>query len=306
MKKTTFLFAVLTFFVGKNNAQTVTDIDGNIYNTVTIGTQIWLKENLKVTHYRNGDSIPNVIYDTLWFNLSSGAYCDYNNSPVTSLTYGKLYNWYAINDIRNICPMGWHVATEADWTLLMTYLGGENIAGGKLKEEGTLHWKIPNIGATNESGFTGLPGGHRDSDSGRFAFIGLVGIWWSSSESGTWSAWSHYIENVMKVEISLDFKYKSSGFSVRCIKDSLTQINKINYQEKIKIFPNPVQDKVNINCIEKLNQKMQLFNTLGQCVLQKELNKNFDQIDISFLTKGIYILKLTSTYGTYEKKIIKE
>ena len=139
---------------------TVVDIDGNVYNTVTIGTQVWMVENLKTTKYRNGDAIPNVTGNASWVALSTGAYCWYNNDAATyKATYGALYNWYAVGDSRNIAPSGWHVATDSEWTTLSTFLGGESIAGDKLKEIGTSHWLSPNTGATNSNGFTAFPGG---------------------------------------------------------------------------------------------------------------------------------------------------
>jgi len=146
-------------FTTEKGVQTITDIDGNVYHSVTIGTQTWMVENLRTSKYRNGDSIINVTNNTSWSTLTSGAYCDYDNTPNNSIIYGKLYNWYAINDSRSIAPMGWHVPTDVEWTTLITYLGGESIAGGKLKETGIIHWETPNGDATNTSIFTGLPGG---------------------------------------------------------------------------------------------------------------------------------------------------
>lgn len=138
---------------------TVTDYDGNVYQTVLIGDQCWMMENLKVTHYRNGDPIPHVTDGVTWGNLTSGAYCNYNNDEGNVATYGRLYNWYAVDDSRNIAPAGWHVPSDAEWQTLVDYLGGDAVAGGKMKEAGTTHWASPNTGATNESGFTALPGG---------------------------------------------------------------------------------------------------------------------------------------------------
>ena len=123
---------------------TVTDIDGNVYQTVTIGTQEWMAENLKVTHYRNGDPIQLVTDDSSWSNLSTGAYCDYDNDGDNVAVYGRLYNWFAVNDSRAIAPAGWHVATAADWQTLIDILGGDAVAGGKMKEAGTAHWLAPN------------------------------------------------------------------------------------------------------------------------------------------------------------------
>ena len=172
---------------------TVTDIDGNIYNSVTIGNQVWMAENLKTTKYQNGEAIPNVTDDTEWSNLVTGAYSDYNNDPSNSDTYGRLYNWYAVDDSRNICPSGWHVPNYSEWTTLENYLGGYLVAGGKLKETGTTHWSSPNTGATNETGFTALPAGGRGSNPGDFIYLGERAVWWTSKDSVTyWNPQIYY------------------------------------------------------------------------------------------------------------------
>ncbi|MDF1546840.1 MAG: fibrobacter succinogenes major paralogous domain-containing protein [Bacteroidales bacterium] len=160
---------------------TVTDADGNVYKTVKIGTQIWMAENLKTTKYHNGDAIPEVTGITEWGDLTTSAYCNYDNNAASATTYGRLYNWYAVNDSRNIAPSGWHIPTDADWETLKTYLGGSDLAGGKLKEAGTGHWQSPNLGATNESGFNALPGGVRGLN-GIFGYIGIFSIWWSANQ----------------------------------------------------------------------------------------------------------------------------
>ena len=209
--------SAMSFTTQGGTTGTVTDIDGNVYNTVTIGTQVWMVENLKTTKYRDGTSIPNVTDNISWSNLTTGAYCDYSNTPSNSATYGKLYNWYAATNAHNIAPTGWHVPTDADWTTLTTYLGGEGVAGGKLKETGTTHWQSPNIGATNETGFTALPGGIRNYN-GSFDYIGSHGYWWSATESGAASAWLRF----MGFSYSYVFSYganKELGFSVRCVRD---------------------------------------------------------------------------------------
>jgi uncharacterized protein (TIGR02145 family) len=204
--------------VESGSGGTVTDIDGNVYYTVTIGTQVWMVENLKTTKYRNGEAIPNVTDATSWNNLTTGAYCNYDNNSGNSTTFGRLYNWYAVNDSRNIAPYGWHVPTDAECTTLTTYLGGESVAGGKLKEAGTSHWISPNTGATNETGFTALPGGYR-YNYGAFYGIGYNGYWWSSTEDDTLNAWYRYMYyadgHVIRSNIS-----KISGFSVRCVRDN--------------------------------------------------------------------------------------
>jgi len=160
---------------------TMTDRDGNVYTSVTIGTQTWMVENLKTTKYKDGTDIPLVTDDTEWANLNTPGYCWYNNDAATyKNSYGALYNWYAVSTGK-LCPTGWHVPTDAEWTTLTTYLGGESVAGGKLKELGTTHWTTPNTGATNETGFAALPGGYIYYD-GTFDFIGNIGGWWSATE----------------------------------------------------------------------------------------------------------------------------
>lgn len=197
--------------------ETVTDIDGNVYQTVKIGDQCWMKENLKVTHYRNGDAIPNVTGDD-WSGLFTGAYCDYDNNEGNVAVYGRLYNWYAVDDSRGLAPEGWHVPSENEWQTLADYLGGEAVAGGKMKEVGIVHWLSPNTGATNESGFTALPGGYR-FDVGNFSDMNIYAIFWSSTEFDFSSAWSHGLNNAYEGLIPFDDNFKQFGFSVRCVKD---------------------------------------------------------------------------------------
>jgi uncharacterized protein (TIGR02145 family) len=211
------VFTLATSCSKDDNNEIVKDIDGNIYHSVTIGTQIWMVENLKVTHYRNGDPIPNVTDSLEWGNLSTGAYCDYNNLKSNGDIYGKLYNWYAVDDSRNIAPMGWHIPSEGEWAKLEGYLGSNDIAGGKLKETGTTHWSDPNIGATNETGFTALPGGDRLWE-GTYQFIGIKGSLWSATEVEPGYAWARYIYNDDTIT-NRDDGNMHEGFSVRCIKN---------------------------------------------------------------------------------------
>jgi len=201
----------------------VTDIDGNVYHTVLIGTQVWMVENLKTTKYRNGDPIPNVTGNTEWNALATGAYCWYKNDAVTYKdTRGALYNWYSVADSRNIAPSGWHVPSDAEWTTLTAYLGTEQ-AGGKLKEIGLNNWCMPNEGATNSSGFTALPGGGRFTDGDRFSggVFGLLcfeGYWWSSSENSATNAWYRVMTKDLS-SVDRIHHNKSNGFSVRCLRD---------------------------------------------------------------------------------------
>jgi uncharacterized protein (TIGR02145 family) len=208
---------------------TVTDVDGNIYLTVIIGDQWWMAENLKVTHYRNGNVIPCVSDSANWSNLkNSGAYCNYHNNSKLATTYGRLYNWYAANGSRDIAPQGWHVATDADWKELEMYLGmGQFDAdtsgwrgtreGGKLKEAGTEHWRSPNKGATNEYGFSALPSGVRVVD-GSYNGIGFSVFFWSSTELDR----NHVFIRSLQEDESTIYRYeglKYHGFSIRCVKN---------------------------------------------------------------------------------------
>ncbi len=188
-----------------------TDVDSNNYAIVTIGTQVWMAENLKVTRYRNGDTIPEVANDSVWTNIISGAYCNYNNDVNNVTEYGRLYNGYVVSDIRNICPTGWHVPDDAEWSELAVNLDGSAVAGGKMKEAGTTHW-YANIGADNSSGFTGRPGGERnDFDASWFGF-GYYGYWWSSQNSG-------YYLNYDLIDLGTSSFNDKWGLSVRCIID---------------------------------------------------------------------------------------
>jgi uncharacterized protein (TIGR02145 family) len=200
---------------------TVTDVDGNSNNTVQIGTQCWTQSNLKVSKYRNGDNIPTGLSTTDWQSTTAGAYAIYDNNPVYDGLYGKLYNHYAVMDNRGLCPTGWHAPTDGEWTTLETFLGGSSVAGGALKSTLTLPtpggWSLPNSGATNSSGFTAGPGGVRDYD-GAFYYIGNYANWWTSTISGsnTWFRALWYNSGILYR--NGDY-LRSSGFSVRCLKD---------------------------------------------------------------------------------------
>ncbi len=195
----------------------VEDIDGNIYSTVVIGTQEWMQQNLKTTRYQNGDVIPNITDNTTWANLTTGAYSVYNHDGSNDAVYGKLYNWYVVVDARNVCPTGWHVPTDAEWTVLTDTLGGTSVAGAKMKEAGLVHWNTPNTEATNESGFSGLPGGERYY-TGPFLDIGNYGYWWSTTVNGPSDGWyrSVFYNSSIVYKFSND---KSDGLSVRCLRE---------------------------------------------------------------------------------------
>jgi uncharacterized protein (TIGR02145 family) len=193
---------------------TVTDTDGNVYNAVTIGTQVWMVENLKTTHYNDGTSIPLVTDPTAWGNLTTPGYCWYNDSVPYGNSYGALYNWHAVNTGK-LAPIGWHVPTDSDWTVLYTYID-EPDAGGLLKDTGTTYWSSPNTGATNTTGFTALPGGYRDP-SGAFGGIGGLGYWWSSTaDGGPTRGFGLATHSTNFIFVNFNEVY---GLSVRCIRN---------------------------------------------------------------------------------------
>ena len=227
MKKQLLLFLSFLFIYGcssssdsDNNTTSVTDADGNVYQTVTICDQTWTQSNLNVSKYRNGDVIPQIQDATMWAGTTTGAWCYYNNDSANGTIYGKLYNWYAVNDPRGLAPTGYHIPSDTEWTTLITCLGGTDVAGGKMKEAGDSHW-LNNTDATNSSGFTALPGGNR-AYWGVFGSVdgipGVDGYWWSSSEFDTTDA-----RNLVMAYGSVGAGFyntdKNRGCSVRCVKD---------------------------------------------------------------------------------------
>lgn len=194
----------------------VKDIDGNVYSTIEIGNQVWMAENLKVTHYRNGDFIPYVTNNSKWEDLKTGAYCNYDNNIKNTSIYGNLYNWYAVKDTRKVAPEGWHIPTYQEWKELENYLGSN--VGGKLKESRNGYWKELNKGATNASGFSAIPGGWRGNYHGTFSEIGRIAFFWSASENSSVSAWDRYLHSNRSV-VDRSNGSKQDGHSVRCIKD---------------------------------------------------------------------------------------
>lgn len=199
----------------------VTDVDGNLYTSVKIGSQTWTVENLKATRYRNGSSIAHVTDGNTWKNLTTGAYCDFLNNPVNGTTYGHLYNFYSVTDERQLCPTGWHVPSHAEWTTLINFLGGEDVAGGKLKETGYQRWNIPNAGASNASGFTAVGGSWRGDDALFYYGVGYCGFYWSSSQFDNNNGWYLGLVENSKAAILRYGAYirRAGGLSVRCVKD---------------------------------------------------------------------------------------
>jgi uncharacterized protein (TIGR02145 family) len=297
----------------------LTDIDGNNYNSVIIGTQEWTKENLNVSKYTDGTIIPEITDLTTWASLTTGAWCYYNNDPANGVIYGKLYNWFAVAGIhdndpstpnKSLAPNGWHIPTDNDWSTLTTFLGGETVAGGKMKEIGTMLWISPNTGATNSSGFTGLPGGARNN-TGSFDLVGNNGFWWSSSDNILYSPLiARYCNlrsgggNFTRIE-----KEKALGLSVRCIND-FTLKNQFFDGGSFRIYPNPAKEKITIDIGNQTNNSgwsYKIVNMLGQEVITGIITSQQSIVPLDSLSgKGIYFVKIYDDANNLQetKKII--
>lgn len=195
-----------------------TDADGNVYNSVRIGEQIWMAENLRTTKYSDGTPIPEVTGNSEWASLTTPAFCWYANEKATyGSKYGALYNFYAVNT-GNLCPVGWHIPSNEEFQQLADYLGGDAVAGSKLKDKDSLYWAGPDTLATNETGFSARPGGYRNENNGDFALMGTHGFWWSTKTHSTTNAWNWIVEKNQNNLHTLNHSRKR-GYSVRCIKD---------------------------------------------------------------------------------------
>lgn len=196
----------------------VVDMDGNIYQTVKIGNQRWMAENLKVAHYCNGAAILHITDSTMWASTGAGAFCSFANNENWTSEYGRLYNLFAVLDSRRLAPPGWHIPSDAEWQELVSFLGGAASAGGKMMEAGYRHWAIPNTVATNSSGFTAVPGGGREGRLGGFYGYTIRAFFWSTTAATSSSYWSWALENERSTITRNDFSPRY-GFSVRCVMD---------------------------------------------------------------------------------------
>jgi uncharacterized protein (TIGR02145 family) len=323
MKNLISCFLILFFFCivssSRNNDNdstgTVTDIDGNVYKTIKIGNQWWMAENLKVTHYRNSDPITHVEDDTEWADLITGAWCVYDNQDSYKNIYGLLYNWYVVDDSRNIAPEGWHVPTDEEWQELVNHLDGSSVAGGKLKETGTGHWNNPNIGATNASGFSALPGGYRYGSLGYFNYRGYYAYFWSSTEHNPYHAW-YRILTYQYSDVYRHHTFNNFGFSVRCLRGSATMIKSSELQtitspNLAQNYPNPFNPLTTIKFTLPKSEYVQLkvYNILGKKVstlVSNKLNQgnHIYIFDGKNLASGIYYYQLVAGDYREMKKMI--
>jgi len=313
--KTTLLAALILSGICCKT-QTVSDIDGNTYNTVTIGSQVWMKENLKTTHYNNGLAIPTT---TLAANNDSTSIFQwvYNNDTTHVAVYGRLYSWYALTKSGNVCPVGWHVPDNSEWEVLSNYLGGDSIAGAKMKEAGLAHWSATTNAVDNASSFTGLPGGFRGNPMG-YTHLGTRGQFWSTtsigssgfqrsyymalSSFGNTLAASSLYDNSLTPSIAVS----NCGMSVRCISDVATGMNDHPLKNDIGLFPNPATNDITVRFENAEKRDLYIYTMQGALVLYVTVTGKTSSIALKQLANGTYILKIVGNGSVTERKFTKE
>ncbi|MFH0895334.1 MAG: FISUMP domain-containing protein [Bacteroidota bacterium] len=322
MKKI-ILFLVTTFFMNAvvKSQTNVWDYDGNIYSTVTIGSQMWLVQNLRVTHFNNGDSIPYVTDNTDWYNTTTPALAWYNHSSTNHEIYGNLYNGYVMTDTRNVCPVGWHIPNENEWVELertvcssatcitdfpYDSLGqgwqGSN-EGAKLKEVGTTHWNSPNSG-TNSSGFTALPAGYRYWD-GDFYTLNQYTVLWSKTKNSDSLNWMFHGIVFDRSDIYKGYGDLKNGNSIRCMKPATGGMNDHGLNT-IQISPNPTNDFIAIRIENTSNAEFEIFNIMGQRMMSATIEQSSYTADVSHFAKGIYLVKILIDDNVVVKRFVKE
>lgn len=296
---------VLITSVSIVQAQTATDFDGNEYQSLTIGAQTWMKENLKSLHYSDGTAI-----EYVW---------SYNDSDSLAAIYGRLYSWESAmrgaastnaipSGVQGVCPNGWHMPGLAEWMILIDYCGGEFEAGAQLKEMDTLHWYSPNEGANNLTGFTALPGGSKENYG--YSLMGESGFWWSTHDE------DGYIYTVLMgkdVPYAISFgtyfqpgEINETGYSVRCLKNAGTvQISDPERKEQFNIYPDPANDWLIIEFENSSDRDLAIWGLDGKLMISRKLRQQENLIDISSLPEGIYIVSVRGSVGSFQKRIIK-
>ena len=315
MRSTILLFASIAFLTIQVKAQTVSDKDGNVYNTVTIGTQTWMKENLQTTTYNDGSKIPHIKDSVQFFNATSPAYCWYKNDSVTyNKPWGALYNWYTVNTGK-LCPTGWHVPSNAEWHTLVLFLdpnaqdcycSESTTASNALKESSVVYWGTGNSG-TNSSGFSAVGTGFRNYfNKGFQGHTSVVYFWTSTPNTPYATVWHRYLAN----NTAIVYEYldqKNQGMSVRCLKDNNTGIKDVDKKRKvIEIYPNPASDKVNIVNSTDKNLDMTIYNLAGLIIIQKLIISGNNEINVNDLPNGIYIIKVIGGNILFEQKFVKD
>jgi uncharacterized protein (TIGR02145 family) len=322
MKKSFTLFICVTAFtLSAIKAQTITDADGNAYNTIAIGTQLWMKENLKTTKFRDGSSITNVTDPNTWLSLTTEAYCNYSNTPSNANIWGRLYNWYAVSDTRELCPAGWHVPSDYDWTILQNYLyvngynyDGTTTGGNKIAKalSSTTHWVASSVAGApgnsdypsvrNSSGFSSLPNGYR-STGGSYNNLGESSYFWTSTPYNSGSSYRYAMDYDNPI-LWRNFFSNVYGAAVRCICDLPVSINETKKSSNINIYPNPSSDFIVIDGLNNDNS-IEIVNLQGQVVKNLKVSNIKTTLEISELPKGIYFIRINSNEELHISKFLK-
>ena len=291
-------------------------VSANAQN-VSIGTQIWQSINLSVSTYSDGTPIPQVTDPNQWANLTTGAWCYYNNDPTNGNVYGKLYNWYAVAGIydaaslsnptlrKNLAPIGYHIPTYGEWITLKNHIGGDG-SGGELKETGTSHWAAPNNNATNSSGFTALPGGERHFSDGSFNSITNQGYWWCLTDYDSTEAYCYSLVNFNGLALT-NSTYKSTGFSVRCIAgEALSNMNYV-LSEQIKVYIDIASQSFYVSHPDMNSFGITIMDLNGKQLYSGTINKE-EPLDVSGYTQGMYMVTIENTVTNKKNnyKIIKK
>ncbi len=303
MKISLIILSFMFLDLSTVSSQTVSDIDGNTYSTVSIGNQVWMGENLKVTKFNDQNPIALVLDDTQWSSQTQAAYCYYQGDITNSNDYGNLYNWYVVNNSRNVCPTGYHVPSITEWEELITFLGGNAVAGGKLKEAGFAHWLSPNTGADNSSGFTLLPSGWRANNNGFYENLSYMAYVWSSTSVDAQSS------SIILVGYDSQAAYTSdshilTGLPIRCLKDETSSLDEADNDQPILVYPNPANDLVNIHIATIDNPTVKLIDTKGQLVLEGSIENATCSFDVSTFGNGVYFIQIQGTTGVNHTKIV--
>jgi len=309
LMKIQMLLAIALFALQGLNAQTdsITDIDGNVYKTIVIGSQWWMAENLKVSKYNNGDDIPHLTDATEWAETEEGAYCYYGNRSSFADTYGNLYNWYTTQDERGVCPSGWHIATDEDWITMEKYLGmsdseAERMTawrgtdeGGKLKDE--------SFGGTNSSGFTALATGYRDPE-GIFKAMGTDNDYWTSTPYDNAGNTEGVLHGLLNTQSSVvrNFHVPGYGFCIRCVRDAAVQVENKIEQPESEIYPNPAKENIIVRNAE--GKDLTIRNISGQTVLSEAVTSYDHLVDMSRLSRGTYLVSLSRQQKIQTTRVI--
>ncbi|MBM3453291.1 MAG: T9SS type A sorting domain-containing protein [Bacteroidetes bacterium] len=288
---TIFLITTLSLnnFIAQPIDQVIYDINGNEYESIILNNgQEWLTSNLRATTFNDGTELAMITDNEIWSTTSSPSYCFYQNNPTNSDTYGNLYNFFVISADKNICPIGWRVPTESDWSELTSSLGGLGLAGGKLKFEGFDFWSTPNTDATNEIRFDALPNGCR-YNGGFFNNLNYYSFLWTASELDTTYAWFRSLKYDNGTTVR-NFSKKQSGYGIRCMRNSSSEIIELD-NESCNIYPNPTNGFINVHFsnIQEEEINFSLLDQMGKIIERGQLQNNM--LDFSNVDDGLFVLR---------------